>query len=113
MRMSTLLAIESSCDETAVAIVRGEAGRKTEVLTSVISSQIELHREHGGVVPELASRNHSLHLQGLVEEALKQAGLEMNAIDAFAATSEHIAALERTIGSATRHTASTGHSTDS
>ena len=85
--MATLLALESSCDETAVAIVRGESGCATEVLASVISSQIELHREHGGVVPELASRNHSLRLQGLVEETLKQAGVLMDDIDAFAATS--------------------------
>ena len=63
--MALLLAIESSCDETAVAIVRGEAGGAAEVLASEVSSQIELHREHGGVVPELASRNHSLRLRGL------------------------------------------------
>ena len=85
--MATLLAIESSCDETAVAIVRGAAGLATEVLASEISSQIELHREHGGVVPELASRNHSLRLRGLVETALEHAGVEMAEIDAFAATS--------------------------
>ena len=52
--MQTLLAIESSCDETAVSIVRGAAGAATEILASEISSQIELHRVHGGVVPELA-----------------------------------------------------------
>ena len=53
-----------------MAIVRGEPGQRTEVLASEINSQIALHREHGGVVPELASRNHSLHLRGLVEMAL-------------------------------------------
>jgi len=84
--VALLLAIESSCDETAVAIVRGSAGRATEVLASEISSQIELHREHGGVVPELASRNHSLRLRGLVETALAEAGTTMREIDAFAAT---------------------------
>ena len=61
--VALLLAIESSCDETAVAIVRGTNGERAEVLASEISSQIELHREFGGVVPELASRNHSLHLR--------------------------------------------------
>jgi N6-L-threonylcarbamoyladenine synthase len=81
-----ILAIESSCDETAVAIVRGEAGQAAEVLASEIASQIELHREHGGVVPELASRNHSLRLRGLVEKALADAALTMLDIDAFAAT---------------------------
>jgi N6-L-threonylcarbamoyladenine synthase len=86
LRVALLLAIESSCDETAVAIVRGEVGQQTEVLASEINSQIALHREYGGVVPELASRNHSLHLRGLVEIALQGAGVRMNEIDAFAAT---------------------------
>jgi N6-L-threonylcarbamoyladenine synthase len=84
--VALLLAIESSCDETAVAIVRGTAGAATEVLASEVSSQIALHREHGGVVPELASRNHSLHLRGLVEKALQDAGVRMEEIGAFAAT---------------------------
>lgn len=84
--MALLLAIESSCDETAVAIVRGSPGVATELLASEVSSQIELHREHGGVVPELASRNHSLRLRGLVEMALADAGVAMPEIDAFAAT---------------------------
>lgn len=85
--MALLLAIESSCDETAVAIVRGNRGAATEVLASEVSSQIELHREHGGVVPELASRNHSLRLPGLVDRALAESGVEIGGIDAFAATS--------------------------
>ncbi|MFD0895946.1 tRNA (adenosine(37)-N6)-threonylcarbamoyltransferase complex transferase subunit TsaD [Luteolibacter ambystomatis] len=84
--MKTLLAIESSCDETAVSIVRGEDGAPTEILASEISSQIELHRVHGGVVPELASRNHSLRLRPLVEQALDHAKLKVADIDAFAAT---------------------------
>jgi N6-L-threonylcarbamoyladenine synthase len=81
-----VLAIESSCDETAVAIVRGVRGVPASVLASEVSSQIDLHREHGGVVPELASRNHSLRLRGLVEKALGDAGVTMREIDAFAAT---------------------------
>jgi N6-L-threonylcarbamoyladenine synthase len=81
-----ILAIESSCDETAVAIVRGEPGCATTVLASEVSSQIELHREFGGVVPELASRNHSLQLRPLVELALDHAGIAIREIDAFAAT---------------------------
>lgn len=85
--VAVILAIESSCDETAVAIVNGTEGRATEVLASVVASQIELHREHGGVVPELASRNHSLCLRGLVEKALADASASMREVDAFAATS--------------------------
>ncbi len=84
--MAVFLAIESSCDETAVAILRGERGGRTEILTSVIASQIEQHREHGGVVPELASRSHSLCLSGLVEEALETGGVHIGEIDVFGAT---------------------------
>jgi N6-L-threonylcarbamoyladenine synthase len=83
----TILAIESSCDETAVAVVRGDVGRPAEVLSSRISSQIDLHREFGGVVPELASRNHSLRLRPLVEQALDAAGIAVADVDAVAATS--------------------------
>ncbi|MEP4078679.1 tRNA (adenosine(37)-N6)-threonylcarbamoyltransferase complex transferase subunit TsaD [Haloferula sp.] len=82
-----LLAIESSCDETAVAILSGEPGEPAQILASEIASQIELHRVYGGVVPELASRNHSLHLRPLVEQALKNANVSLKEIDCFAATS--------------------------
>ncbi len=82
-----LLAIESSCDETAVAILSGEPGKPASILASEIASQIELHRVYGGVVPEIASRNHSLHLRPLVEQALTHAGVSIRNIDAFAATS--------------------------
>jgi len=78
-----LLGIETSCDESAVAILRGET---REVLTSQVASQIALHREYGGVVPEVASRNHLQALQPLVETALREAGVSLDAIDAFAAT---------------------------
>ena len=84
--MALLLAIESSCDETAIAIICGTPGAPARVLASEISSQIALHREHGGVVPELASRNHSLHLRGLVEKALTDSGVGIRELDAFAAT---------------------------
>lgn len=82
-----LLALESSCDETAVAILSGEPGQPARILASEIASQIELHRVYGGVVPEIASRNHSLHLRPLVEQALRHAGVSIRDIDAFAATS--------------------------
>lgn len=85
--MPRILAIESSCDETAVAIIDGVAGEPARLLSSTVASQIELHRVYGGVVPELASRNHSLHLRPLVEQALQEAGSTLAQIDAFAATS--------------------------
>ena len=77
-----ILAIESSCDETAVAIVRN--GR--EVLTDCIASQVALHREYGGVVPEIASRKHIEAIYPLADRALKEAGLTRDDIDAVAVT---------------------------
>lgn len=77
-----ILAVESSCDETAVAIVRN--GR--EVLTDCINSQVALHREYGGVVPEIASRKHIEAIYGLADQALLQANLTRNDIDAVAVT---------------------------
>jgi N6-L-threonylcarbamoyladenine synthase len=84
--MPIVLAIESSCDETAVAIMTGTPGETPRLLSSVVSSQIELHRVYGGVVPELASRNHSLRLRPLIDQALADAGVSIRQIDTFAAT---------------------------
>ncbi len=77
-----VLAIETSCDETAVAIARGTE----QILASEVASQIELHKPYGGVVPEVASRNHNLTLPPLIEAALKSADLNFDDIDAVAAT---------------------------
>ena len=77
-----ILAVESSCDETAVAIVRD--GR--EVLTDCIASQVALHREYGGVVPEIASRKHMEAICGLADRALREAKLTRREIDAVAVT---------------------------
>lgn len=77
-----ILGIESSCDETAASVV--EDGRK--VLSSVIASQIEIHKRFGGVVPEIASRNHTLAVKSIVDEALKEANITLSDIDAIAVT---------------------------
>ena len=77
-----VLGIESSCDETAAAVVRG--GR--EMLSSVIASQIELHRPFGGVVPELAAREHLAAIGPVVREALTRAGVEFADIEGIAVT---------------------------
>lgn len=77
-----VLGIESSCDETACAIVKN--GR--EVLSSVISTQIAVHRQFGGVVPEVASRNHTMAVARCVDEALKKANMNTDDIDAVAVT---------------------------
>ena len=84
--VAVFLAIESSCDETAVAILRGEPGGVAEVLASEVASQIAEHREHGGVVPEIASRSHSLCLRQLVEQALHHAEIGIEKVDVFGAT---------------------------
>ena len=78
----TILAIESSCDETAAAVVRN--GR--EVLSNVISSQIDLHKLYGGVVPEIASRKHIEKINQVIEETLKEAGKTLDDIDAIGVT---------------------------
>lgn len=78
----TVLAIESSCDETACAIVRN--GR--EVVSNVVATQIEIHRRFGGVVPEIASRNHTLAIETVVKDALAQANMTKDDIDAVAVT---------------------------
>ena len=77
-----ILGIESSCDETAAAVVRDG----TSVLSSKISSQIEVHHRFGGVVPELASRKHIEAIVPVVAEAIRESGVETRQIDAIAAT---------------------------
>ncbi len=77
-----ILAIESSCDETAAAVVKN--GR--EVLSNIISSQIDLHTLYGGVVPEIASRKHIEKINQVIEAALAEAGLSLNDMDAIGVT---------------------------
>ena len=78
----TILAVESSCDETAVSVVRN--GR--EVLSNIVASQIDIHKKFGGVVPEVASRNHVMAISNCYKEALKEAGISEKDIDAIAVT---------------------------
>ena len=77
-----ILGIESSCDETSVAVVKN--GR--EVLSNVINTQIDIHKLYGGVVPEIASRNHVMNIDGVYEKALEDAGVTIDDIDAIAVT---------------------------
>ncbi len=77
-----VLAIETSCDETAVAVYDGDKG----LLANRVFSQIELHRRHGGVVPELASRDHIERLLPMIDETIAEAGLTPQAIDGIAYT---------------------------
>ena len=82
------LGIETSCDETAAALVEetGEDGAPWRIRANVVASQTEIHREWGGVVPELASRQHVRDICGVVERALEQAQVTLDAVDAIAVT---------------------------
>lgn len=82
MQKQIIMAIETSCDETAVALLSGER----EVLANIISSQVDIHRRFGGVVPELASRHHLEQVNRLIDLALQEAGLGFKEIDAMAVT---------------------------
>ena len=77
----TILAIETSCDETSAAIVRDG-----EILSNTVSSQVDLHAEYGGVVPELAAREHLRNLIPVVQSALHEAGISIGQLDGVAAT---------------------------
>lgn len=83
MRHPLVLALETSCDETAAAVLRFPG----ELLGNVVASQAELHAAYGGVVPEVASRNHLAHVREVTEAALREGGVSLPEIDVFAATS--------------------------
>ena len=78
----TILAIETSCDETSVAVVKN--GK--DVLSNIVSSQIETHKQFGGVVPEIASRQHIEVVMQIVEEALEEAKTTLDEIDTICVT---------------------------
>ena len=82
MKDILIMGIESSCDETSVAIVKN--GR--EILSNVINSQIDIHTEFGGVVPEIASRCHTEVINQVMKKALKEANCDLEDIDAIAVT---------------------------
>ena len=82
----TLLGLESSCDDTAAAVVRQAPGQRAEVLSSIVFGQTELHSAFGGVVPEIAARAHAEKLDHCVVDALTAAGVSLNDLDAIAVT---------------------------
>ena len=84
--MHTVLALETSCDESAAAVVRHKTDGSVEVLASGIASQVEEHALWGGVVPEIASRRHVEALPALVRAVLRDSGLSISELHAVAAT---------------------------
>ena len=81
----TILAIETSCDETAAAVVKYQGGQFL-VLSNIVSSQIDIHRPYGGVVPEVAARNHAINIIPVIDQAIKQAKISPKQIDRLAVT---------------------------
>ena len=82
----TFLGIETSCDETAAAVIRENDEGTADILSNVVSSQIEEHKKFGGVVPELAARAHLENIEYIIDTALKESGTTINEIDGVAAT---------------------------
>src|SRR5690349_24224223 len=82
----TVLALETSCDETAVAILRGGDDHSHELLASEVASQVAAHEKYGGIVPEIASRNHLIYAPRLLDRAARTAKIPLSEIDAFTAT---------------------------
>lgn len=81
-----VLGIETSCDETAAAVVERSASGEATILSNVVRSQLEEHAPYGGVVPELAARSHVTYLDGIIAKAAEDAGVALADIDAIAAT---------------------------
>ena len=81
----TILGIESSCDETAVSIIQQE-NTQIKILSNIVSSQFDIHKEFGGVVPELAARAHVEKIDVIAKKAIKESNIKLNDIDAIAAT---------------------------
>ena len=82
----TFLGIETSCDETAAAVIRENDEGTADILSNIVSSQIEEHKKFGGVVPELAARAHLENIEYIIDTALKESGTTINKIDGVAAT---------------------------
>ena len=81
-----ILGIESSCDETAAAIISENDKNEPTILSNIVSSQEEVHKKFGGVVPELAARSHLVKIDWIVKKAIKDSGIVLNEIDAIAST---------------------------
>ncbi len=81
-----ILGIETSCDETAASIIQENDDGSIKILSNTISSQFDIHKEFGGVVPELAARSHAEKIDLITKKAVLESGLKINNIDAIAAT---------------------------
>ena len=85
-KKTIILGIETSCDETAAAVIQEGNGVTPKILSNVVSSQVDVHKEFGGVVPELAARSHIEKINLIVERSLKLSGKKLQEVDAVAVT---------------------------
>ena len=85
-QMLTFLGIETSCDETAASVVREKNDGTGEILSNIVSSQVEEHKEFGGIVPEIAARAHIEKIEIIVKKAIEKSNLNINNLDGIAAT---------------------------
>ena len=85
-KKTIIIGIETSCDETAVSILRDNGKNRPKILSNVVSSQFEVHKKFGGVVPELAARSHIEKIDWIVKKAIDDSGVKINEIDAIAST---------------------------
>ena len=85
-KKTIILGIESSCDETAVAVIRDNGDKIPTILSNIVSSQFDIHKKFGGVVPELAARSHLEKIDLITNKALEESKIKLNEIDAVAAT---------------------------
>ena len=81
-----ILGIETSCDETAVSLIQDDDSGIPKILSNIVSSQFDIHKEFGGVVPDLAARSHVEKIDLIAEKAIKQSGVSLNKISAISAT---------------------------
>jgi len=85
-KKTTILGIETSCDETAVSVIQENVGGKPSILSNIVSSQVDVHKEFGGVVPELAARSHIEKIDLIAKKAIRESKIKIQDMDAVAAT---------------------------
>ena len=85
-KKAIILGIESSCDETAVALIQENSSGVPSILSNIVSSQVDIHKEFGGVVPELAARSHIEKIDLIAKKAIKESGKKLEDVDAIATT---------------------------
>ena len=85
-KMLTFLGIETSCDETAASIIQEKSDGTGKILSNIVSSQVEEHKDFGGVVPEIAARAHIEKIEFIIKKAVSESNLNINNLDGIAAT---------------------------